>query len=233
MAKTKVLKPEMDELKAKYGDDMQKMQSEQMKLYQQVGVNPLSGCIPLVLQMPFLLAMFYFFPNAIELRQEPFLWASDLSTYDSIFSWDAHIPLLSSFYGNHISLFTLLMTFSTILYTRSNSQLTTVQGPMKMMQYFFPFIFMFVLNSYPAALSFYYFVSNIVSFGQQALIRRFVNEEKIRKTLDDNKKRNGNKKKSKFQARLEEAMKTADETKKRRDEGSGQTRKKKRRDDLN
>jgi YidC/Oxa1 family membrane protein insertase len=136
MAKTKVLKPEMDELKAKYGDDMQKMQSEQMKLYQQVGVNPLSGCIPLVLQMPFLLAMFYFFPNAIELRQESFLWADDLSTYDAIISWDAHIPLLSSFYGNHVSLFTLLMTLSTILYTWSNSQLTTVQGPMKMMQYF-------------------------------------------------------------------------------------------------
>ncbi len=216
MAKTKVLKPEMDELKEKYGEDMQKMQSEQMKLYQQVGVNPLSGCIPLLLQMPFLLAMFYFFPNAIELRQESFLWADDLSTYDAIITWNAHIPLVSDFYGNHVSLFTLLMTLSTILYTWSNSQVTTVQGPMKMMQYFFPVIFMFVLNSFPAALSFYYFVSNIVSFGQQALIRKFVNEEKIRKTLDENKKRNVNKKKSKFQTRLEEAMKTAEDTKKRK-----------------
>ena len=216
MAKTKVLKPEMDELKAKYGEDMQKMQSEQMKLYQQVGVNPLSGCIPLLLQMPFLLAMFYFFPNAIELRQESFLWADDLSTYDAIITWDAHIPLLSDFYGNHVSLFTLLMTLSTILYTWSNSQLATIQGPMKMMQYFFPVIFMFVLNSFPAALSFYYFVSNIVSFAQQALIRRFVDEGKIRKTLDENKKRNVNKKKSKFQLRLEEAMKTTDETQKKK-----------------
>ena len=213
MAKMKVLKPEMDEIKEKYGDDMAKAQQEQMKLFQQVGVNPVSGCIPLLLQMPILLAMFYFFPQSIELRQKPFLWADDLSSYDAIVSWDVQIPLISSFYGNHISLFVLLMTVSTILYTWSNQQVSTVQGPMKAMTYMMPVIFMFVLNSYPAALSFYYFVANLVTFGQQALIRKFVDEDKIRKILDENKKRNRNKKKSKFQLKLEEAMKASEKAK--------------------
>jgi len=210
MAKTKVLKPELDAIKEKHPDDAQKAQSEQMKLYQQVGVNPISGCIPVLLQMPILFSMFYFFPNSIELRQEGFLWATDLSTYDSILNLPFKIPG----YGSHVSLFTLLMTASTILYTWSNSQVTTVQGPMKTMQYMMPVVFMFVLNSFPAALSFYYFVSNLVTFGQQVLIRRFVDEEKIRQILDENKKKSGSKKKSKFQQRLEDAMKASEETKK-------------------
>ena len=150
MAKMKVMKPELDELKEKIGDDQQKFQQEQMKLYQQVGVNPLSGCIPMLLQMPILFAMFYFFPSSIELRQEPFLWADDLSTYDSIMT----LPFTIPFYGNHVSLFVLLMTASTILYTWSNNQMTTIQGPMKTMGYMMPVVFMFVLNSFPAALSF-------------------------------------------------------------------------------
>jgi len=212
MAKTKVLKPELDEIKKKVGGDMQKVQAEQMKLYKQVGVNPLSGCIPLVLQMPVLFAMFYFFPNSIELRQEGFLWADDLSTYDSVIDFSFTIPM----YGDHVSLFTLLMTLSTILYTWSNNQMTTVQGPMKTMTYMMPVVFMFVLNSFPAALSFYYFVSNIVSFGQQALIRRFVDEEKIKKILDENRLKNKGKKKSKFQLKLEQAMKTSQESRKKR-----------------
>lgn len=214
MAKTKVLKPELDKIKEECGDDMQKVQSEQMKLYQKVGVNPLSGCIPVLLQMPILFAMFYFFPSSIELRQQGFLWASDLSTYDSIFSWNTHIPLLSDFYGNHVSLFTLLMTASTILYTWSNNQVSSVQGPMKSVSYMMPIIFMFVLNSFPAGLSFYYFISNLVTFGQQALIRKFVDEEKIKSILEENKKKNVNKKKSKFQQRLEEAMKANQENQK-------------------
>jgi len=217
MAKTKALKPELDELKAKYGDDMQKMQAEQMKLYQQVGVNPLSGCIPMLLQMPILFAMFQFIPHAIELRHKSFLWATDLSTYDSIISWTADIPLISGFYGNHVSLFTLLMTVSTILYTWINSQSTAqMQGPMKSMQYFMPVIFMFVLNKYPAGLTFYYFVSNLVSFGQIAVIRRFVDDTKIRAILEENKRKNVNKKKSKFQQRLEDAMKASEDTKKKK-----------------
>ncbi len=207
MAKTKVLKPELDLIKEKHEGDMQKIQAEQMQLYQKVGINPLSGCIPMLLQLPILLAMFNFFPNSIELRQESFLWAHDLSTYDSIMTLPFHIPA----YGNHVSLFTLLMTVSTIILTMSNSQMTTVQGPMKTVQYVMPVMFLFFLNSYSAGLTFYYFVSNIVTFGQQALIRRFVDEDKIRAVLEENKKKNVNKKKSKFQQRLEEAMKTTTE----------------------
>lgn len=203
MAKMKVLKPELDEIKEKHDGDMQKAQQEQMKLYQQVGVNPISGCIPMLLQMPIILSMFYFFPQSIELRGKSFLWAEDLSTFDSILSLPFSIPL----YGDHVSLFVLLMTGSTILITYSQQQVSSVQGPMKSLSYMMPVIFMFVLNSYPAALSFYYFISNIVTFGQQVLIRRFVDEEKIRKVLDENKKNAGNKKKSKFQQKLEDAMK--------------------------
>ena len=187
-------------------------QKEQMQLYGKVGVNPISGCVPVLLQMPILLAMFNFFPNSIELRQEPFLWTDDLSTYDSI----ATLPFEIPFYGDHVSLFVILMTLSSILYAWSNSQASTVQGPMKTMQYFFPVLLMFVLNSFPAALSFYYFVSNIVTFSQQAIIRQFVDDDKIRKTLDENKKRNVNKKKSKFQQRIEDAMKASQETQQQR-----------------
>ncbi|MDH5475572.1 MAG: membrane protein insertase YidC [Cyclobacteriaceae bacterium] len=212
MAKTKVLKPEIDAMKEKYGDDQQKFQQEQMKLFSQVGVNPISGCIPMVLQMPILLAMFYFFPVSIELRQQSFLWATDLSTYDSVFSWTTQIPLISSFYGNHISLFTLLMTASTILYTWSNNQVSSVQGPMKTVSYMMPIMFLFVLNSFSSGLTFYYFVSNIVTFGQQALIRKFVDEDKIKAILEENKKKNANKKTSKFQQRLQDAMKASKDT---------------------
>jgi YidC/Oxa1 family membrane protein insertase len=209
MAKTKVLKPELDAIKKKHGGDAQKAQSEQMTLYRQVGVNPISGCIPLLLQMPILFSMFYFFPNSIELRQESFLWADDLSTYDSVLNLPFTIPA----YGSHVSLFTILMTLSTILYPWSNNQVTTIQGPMKSMQYMMPIVFMFVLNSFPAALSFYYFVANLITFGQQALIRKFVDEEKIKRILDENRIKNVSKKKSKFQLKLEEAMKSKEETK--------------------
>ena len=207
MAKMKALKPELDEMKKKNGDDMQAQQQEQMKLYREMGVNPLSGCLPLLLQMPFLFAMFFFFPNSIELRGESFLWANDLSTYDVLF----YLPFEIPFYGKHVSGFTLLMTISTILYTWSNNQVTTVQGPMKTIGYVMPVIFMFVLNSYSSGLSFYYFVSNIITFGQQTIIRRFVDEDKIRAMLEENKKKNANKKKSKFQQRLEDAMKASQE----------------------
>jgi YidC/Oxa1 family membrane protein insertase len=181
-----------------------------MKLYQQVGVNPLSGCIPLVLQMPILFAMFYFFPSSIELRQQGFLWADDLSTYDLVMQ----LPFIIFFYGDHVSLFVLLMTASTILYTWSNNQVSSVQGPMKSMSYMMPVIFMFVLNSFPAALSFYYFVSNLVTFGQQAIIRKFVDEDKILGILNENRLKNKDKKKSKFQLKLEQAMKAGEEAKK-------------------
>ena len=209
MAKMKVLKPELDQIKEKHGDDMTKAQQEQMKLYQQVGVNPISGCVPMLLQMPILLSMFYFFPQSIELRGEPFLWADNLSSYDSILDLPFSIP----FYGSHVSLWVLLMTLSTIVITWQNQQVSTVQGPMKAFSYMMPVIFMFVLNSYPAALSFYYFVSNLVTFGQQAAIRKLIDEDKIKKVLEENRKRGGSKKKSKFQARLEEAMKASQQAK--------------------
>ncbi|WP_026953411.1 membrane protein insertase YidC [Algoriphagus mannitolivorans] len=211
MAKMRVIKPEIDELKEKYGDDATKMQQEQMKLFSQLGVSPISGCLPLLLQMPFLFAMFFFFPNAIELRQETFLWAKDLSTYDEFIK----LPFTIPFYGAHVSLFTLLMTVSQIIYTHFNNQLTTATGPMKNLGYIMPVMFMFILNSYPAGLSFYYFVSNVFTFGQQALIKLFVDDSKIRQKVEENKVKNANKKKSKFQQRLEEAMKAADANKKK------------------
>lgn len=211
MAKMRVIKPEIDELKEKYGDDPTKMQQEQMKLFSQLGVSPISGCLPLLLQMPFLFAMFFFFPNAIELRQESFLWANDLSTYDEFIK----LPFTIPFYGAHVSLFTLLMTVSQIVYTHFNNQLTTATGPMKNLGYIMPVMFMFILNSYPAGLSFYYFVSNMVTFGQQALIKLFVDDTKIRQKVEENKLKNVNKKKSKFQQRLEDAMKAADANKKK------------------
>jgi YidC/Oxa1 family membrane protein insertase len=215
MAKMKVLKPELDEIKAKSPDDMQKQQMEQMALYKQVGINPLSGCIPVLLSMPVLLAMFSFFPNSIELRQQSFLWAHDLSTYDA----PIHLPFTIPFYGSHVSIFTLLMTLSTLAFTYFNNQMSTaVQGPMKIVSYLMPVIFMFVLNSFPAGLSFYYFVSNILAIGQQMGIRKFVDEDKIRATLDENRKKiatTGPGKKSAWMQRVDDAMRARDENKKK------------------
>jgi len=212
MAKMKVLKPEMDAIKEKHDGDAQKSQQETMELYRKAGINPLSGCIPVMLQFPFLLAMFNFFPNSIELRQQAFLWAEDLSTYDNVLD----LPFTIPFYGDHVSMFCLLMTASTLLYTWSNSQMNTqMQGPMKSMQYMMPVMFLFFLNEFSAGLTFYYFVSNIVSFGQMALFRKFVDEDKILKVMEENRKKNANKKKSKFQLKLEEAMKTGEEQRKK------------------
>jgi YidC/Oxa1 family membrane protein insertase len=216
MAKMKVLKPELDEIKERVGEDMTKVQQEQMKLYQQVGVNPISGCIPVLLQMPILFAMFYLFPASIELRQQPFLWAEDLSTYDSVINFGVNIwPL-----GSHISLFTVLMTASTLIYTWQNNQISSVQGPMKSMSYIMPLIFFFVLNSFSAGLTFYYLVSNLVTFAQQAVIKRFVDENKIRAIMDENRKKvaTGGVKKSAFMAKLEEAMKASEDARKKAEE---------------
>ena len=212
MAKMQVLKPALDAIKGKQGEDMQKLQMEQMRLYREMGINPLSGCIPVLLQMPILLAMFNFVPNAIALRQQAFLWASDLSTYDAVI----HLPFSLPAYGSHVSLFTLLMTASTILYTWSNNQLTPPQqGPLRVLTYVMPLTFMLVLNSFPAGLSFYYFVFNLVTIGQQSLIKRFVDEEKIKKKLEENKRKNKDKKQSRLQLHLEKAMKAERRTKRK------------------
>jgi YidC/Oxa1 family membrane protein insertase len=188
-----------------------------MKLYGKVGVNPLSGCIPMVLQMPVLLALFNFFPNSIELRQEAFLWANDLSTFDEPIRWSADIPLISWALDYHISMFTLLMTLSTLAYTYYNNQINTqAQGPMKSIGYLMPITFFFVLNSFSAGLTWYYFVSNLITISQQKLATSFIDKDKIRRTMEENKKNSetGKKKKSKFSQRIEEAMKMQDQQRK-------------------
>ncbi len=215
MAKMKLLAPELEELRAKNDGDAGKQQQDQMKLYQQVGVSPLSGCVPVLATMPILFSLFFLFPNLIELRQQSFLWATDLSTYDSFIKLPVSLP----FYGNHVSLFTILMTISSIGYAYYNNQMTPTQpGPvnMKALGYVMPVMFMFVLNSFPAALTFYYFVSNIVTIAQQLIIKRFVNEDKIRNILENNRKKNANgeKKQTKFQKYLEKSLQAADEAKK-------------------
>ncbi len=191
MAKMRVLKPEMDELNEKFKDkDPMKKQQATMELYQKAGVNPLGGCLPMLLQMPILIALFRFFPASIELRQQSFLWADDLSTYDSILNLPFEIP----FYGDHVSLFTLLMTVSTLIYTYMNQQLTgSAQNqqlpPMKYIIYFMPIIFLGVFNSYAAGLSYYYFVANMITFGQQFAIRSFIDDEKIHAKIQEKKKK--------------------------------------------
>lgn len=172
-----------------------------MKLYRKAGVNPLGGCVPVLLQLPILFALFQFFPSAFELRGQSFLWAEDLSTYDSILNLPFSIPG----YGDHVSLFTILMTVSSIVYAVYNNQMTGVTGQMKWMSYIMPLIFMFVLNSYPAGLNYYYFLSNIVTIGQQLAIRRFVNEDKLHAQIQENKKKPV--KKSKFEQKLEDMAK--------------------------
>ena len=153
--------------------------------------------------MPILFALFQFFPNAFELRQQSFLWANDLSQYDSILNFGFHIPG----YGDHISLFTLLMTVSTLIYTRFNNQIAGVTGQMKWVGYLMPIIFLGVLNDYASGLTWYYFVSTMVTFGQQAVIRRTVNDKKLHAQIAESRKKPV--KKSAFQARMETAMKQA------------------------
>lgn len=220
-AKMRILAPELNEIRAKVGDDQVKMQQEQMKLYQQVGVNPLSGCVPMLLQMPILMSVFFLFPNMIMFRQKNFLWASDLSTYDYPISWATNLPII----GNHISLFVVLMTVSSLAFTYYNNQITPDQpGPidMKKMSYVFPLVFFFVLNSFPAALSFYYLVSNVITIAQQQIVRRFVDEDKIREILMNNKvKYQANPqgaKKGKFAQFMENQVKLAEESRKQQDE---------------
>ncbi len=209
-AKMRVLKPEIDEIGAKFPkkDDSMKKQQATMALYKKAGVNPMAGCLPMLLQMPILFALFRFFPASIELRQQSFLWATDLSSYDSIFSWSQQIPLLSTFYGNHISLFTLLMTVSTIFYTKMNNQMmsSSQQMPgMKTMMYLMPIMFLGFFNNYASGLSYYYFLANVITFSQMYLMRKFVDEKAIHAKLQANKKKPV--KKSKFQQKLEDMAK--------------------------
>jgi YidC/Oxa1 family membrane protein insertase len=208
----KVLKPEMEEIQAKHKDDPMKTQQELMGLYKKAGVSPFGGCLPMLLQLPILIAMFNFFPTSIELRQESFLWAHDLSTYDSILDLPFSIP----FYGNHVSLFTILMTVSTIMYTYLNSQMTAMNAQMKWMMYLMPIMFLGIFNNYSAGLSYYYFLANMISFGQQYLFKATVDEDALHKKIQENKKRPQAQTKSKFQQRLEQMAKERQQVTKRK-----------------
>ena len=211
-AKMKVLKPEIDKITEKNkGKDQMKTQQETMALYRKAGVNPMGGCLPMLFQFPILIAMFRFFPASIELRQESFLWADDLSSYDSIYNLGFEIP----FYGDHISLFTLLMTVSTLLYTRMNSSMATGQmAQMKWMMYLMPIMFLGFFNNYAAGLSYYYFLANMFTFTQQYFMKRMINEDAILAQLQENKKKP--KKKSKFQKKLEEMQRKQEQKMKKR-----------------
>ena len=205
-AKMRLLKPEIEEIQKKFGEEKKlEIQQATMALYKKAGVNPLGGCLPMLFQMPILISMFYFFPISIELRQQSFLWAHDLSSYDSIMTLPWTIP----WYGNHVSLFCLLMTATNILYVKYNNEMTgagTQQMPgMKTMMYMMPLMFLFIFNSYASGLSLYYFLSLVFTFVQMFIFKKLVNEEAIHAQLKAKQKMPV--KKSKFQERLEEMAK--------------------------
>ena len=211
MAKMRILKPEMDEIKGKVGDDNPTLlQQEYLKLYKKAGVNPLGGCLPMILQLPIIMAFFFFFPNLFELRQRSFLWMDDLSTFDAFFQMGFNIPFL----GSHISLMCILMTISTLIYTYFNNQVSGATGQMKYIGYITPIIFFGVLNSYPSGLNYYYFLANMMTFAQQYIIRMFVNDDKIHAQIQENKKKpQSEKKKSGFQQRMEDYMRQQQQNK--------------------
>ncbi len=204
-ARMRVLKPQVDEIAKKYpADKALERQQATMKLYKQAGVNPMGGCLPMLLQMPILIALFYFFPGAIELRQQSFLWASDLASYDSI----ATLPFTIPFYGNHVSLFCLLMTATNIIYMIMNNRNQPQNDQMKGMQtmmYIMPIMFLFIFNSYSSGLSYYYFIATLITILQTWIIRKFIDDEKLLKQIELAKSKPV--KKSKFQQRLEEMQK--------------------------
>ena len=209
-AKMRVLKPKIDEINKKYPkqEDAMKKQQEVMSLYSQYGVSPMGGCLPMLLQFPILMALFMFVPSAIELRQQSFLWADDLSTYDAFITFPFHIPFL----GNHLSLFCLLMTVTNILNTKytMTMQDTGAQpqmAAMKWMMYLMPIMFLFVLNDYPSGLNYYYFVSTLISVGTMILLRKTTDETKLLAILEAKKKDPKQMKKTGFAARLEAMQK--------------------------
>ncbi|HQI69317.1 MAG TPA: membrane protein insertase YidC [Bacteroidales bacterium] len=206
-ARMRVLKPEVDEIGLKFPkkEDAMKKQQATMALYKKAGINPMAGCVPMLLQMPILIALFRFFPASIELRQQPFLWAEDLSSYDSIWNFPGGFSI--PFYGDHVSLFCLLMTISTILYTKLTNQMmgSTSQPGMKFVMYAMPVMFLGFFNDYASGLSYYYLLANLITFAQMFLFRKFVNEEKIHARIQENKKKPV--KVSGFQKRLEEMSK--------------------------
>ena len=208
-AKMRLLAPELKAINEKYpgNENAMKRQQESMALYSRAGANPMSGCLPMLLQMPVLVAMFWFFPSAIELRGESFLWAKDLAAPDAIISWTADIPLISSTFGNHISLFCLLMTITNIVYTYLNMQTQASSGMpgMKWMMYLMPLMFLFIFNNYAAGLSYYYLLSLLITIIMTFIFRKVVSEEKMRAKMAENAKKP--KKKGWMATKLEEAQK--------------------------
>ncbi len=209
MAKMRLIKPQVDELTKKYPkqEDAMKRQQATMELYKKAGINPMGGCIPMLIQMPILIAMFRFFPASIELRGQSFLWAHDLSSYDSILNLPFSIP----FYGDHVSLFALLMCLSTFAYSYYNYQQTASSQPqmagMKfMMVYMMPLMLLFWFNDYASGLCYYYLLSNLLTIGQTLVIRRLVDDGKIQAVMAANAAKKSNGKKSKFQQRYEELL---------------------------
>ncbi|MDH6342770.1 YidC/Oxa1 family membrane protein insertase [Parabacteroides sp. PFB2-12] len=228
-AKMRVLRPQVEEINAKYPGEAKAMERQKatMELYSRAGASPMSGCVPMLLQMPILIALFMFFPSAIELRHESFLWAKDLSTYDAIVSWNTYIPLITPYFGNHISLFCLLMTVTQIIYTKFNMEMTNTgqqQMPgMKAMMYFMPLMFLVFFNQYASGLTYYYFISTLMTIAQTIAFRFLINEEKLLAKLESNKKKP--QKKSSFMKRLEEAQKQQEEVLRKQKQQQQQQRK--------
>ena len=225
-AKMKVIRPEMEKINAKYPDkkDAMKRQQETMKMQRESGVSMMSGCIPAVLQMPIFFALFRFFPSEIGLRQKNFLWAEDLSAYDSVFEWTTNIPVLSAFYGNHISLFPIFASVAIFFYMRmTQSQQANMQQPvqegmpdmqkmMKYMLYLSPLMMLIFFNNYASGLSLYYFVSNILTITIMLSIKKFlIDDEKNLAQINENKKKP--KKQNKFQKKMQEMMEEAEKQK--------------------
>ena len=203
-AKMKVLRPEIEKLKEKYGKDQQAMSMEQMKLFREAGVNPLGGCIPALLQIPIFFALYSFFNSYVDLRGQNFLWANDLSAYDSILTF-GNIPIISSIYGNHVSLFTITACLTSFLISLYSMSMTPDQSNpvLKYMPYIFPVFLLFIFNSLPSALTWYYTVSNLVTLGLQFVIQNYIiNHDKILAKMDENRKKP--KSKSKWQDRFEQ-----------------------------
>ena len=202
-AKMRVLRPQLDEINAKYpADKMQERQQATMALYNRAGVSPMSGCLPMLFQFPILMAMFWFLPTAIELRGQSFLWADDLSAYDAILTWGHHIPL----FGDHLSLFCLLMTAVNIVYTYITMQNQPTDPNMKFMKYMMylmPLMFLFIFNDYAAGLSYYYFVSLLMTIIQTMIFRWSIDDKKLLAQMEANAKKKANQKPSGLMARLQ------------------------------
>lgn len=227
-AKMKVLRPEIQELNEKFKKDPMKKQQETMKLYNKAGVNPMAGCLPALMQIPVFYALFQFFPSAIELRQKNFLWAEDLSSFDAIFSWKQHIPVISAFYGNHISLFPILAAIAIFFYMKMTTGDQAMSAPpqegmpdmgkiMKMMIYISPLMMMIFFNNNASGLSLYYFISNTITIGIMLVIKNYIiNDEKIHARIQENKTKE--KPKSRFQQKMQDMMEQAQEQQKQRNQ---------------